>query len=124
MSSELDELRAAKDHAYWERNQLVAALSKIYPAWLARHPESDTTWEDDWRWIVFIQLPAEEGQSKQVSWHIHDTDFQYFTHLSVKQNNWDGHTSEEKYQRLSHLKAWHMAIETRTIVYCSPPGGS
>ena len=121
MSSELDELRSAKDHAYWERNQLVAALSKIYPAWLARHPESDTTWDADWRWIVFIQLPEVGGEHwQQLTWHIHDTDLQYFSHLSVKQNTWDGHTSEEKYKRLSHLHVWPR--ET-VMVYSSQPGG-
>ncbi|MEK9736095.1 MAG: hypothetical protein VW239_02075, partial [Candidatus Nanopelagicales bacterium] len=39
-----------KDGAYEERNRLVAALSSVYPASLERHPDSDETWEDDWRW--------------------------------------------------------------------------
>ncbi len=38
-----------KDGAYSERNQLVAALSKLLPAWLERHPDDDVDWEDDWR---------------------------------------------------------------------------
>lgn len=55
-----DEARALaqKDAAYTERNKLVCALSKIYPAWLERHPDTDVTWEDDWRWIVFIKIPT------------------------------------------------------------------
>ena len=94
----------SKDEVYWERDQLVAALSKIYPAWLARHPEEDKEWEDDWRWIVFIQLPEVEGEyQRQVSWHIHDSELHYFAHLRKQQNTWDGHTTEEKYRRLEHL---------------------
>jgi hypothetical protein len=111
MSDEIEDLRTEKDRAYWERNQLVAALSKIYPAWLSRHQEEDTDWEDDWRWIVFIEIPTKELEmsgfdvkhKRQLSWHIHDTHFQYFSHLSVKPNTWDGHTTDEKYRRLSRI---------------------
>src|SRR3954468_18033594 len=37
-----------KDNAYWERDQLVVVLSKLWEAHLARHPEEDKEWEDDW----------------------------------------------------------------------------
>ena len=53
------ELERQKDNAYWERNQLVAALSKIFPAHLAKHPEEDKEWDEDWRTIVVIKLPTE-----------------------------------------------------------------
>lgn len=100
---EVTALRAAKDGAYAERNKLVAALSKLFPAWLERHPDADTTWEDDWRWIVFINLPNGPG-SGQVSWHIHDSELIQFDHLSRHSGNgWDGHTTEEKYLRLACL---------------------
>jgi hypothetical protein len=101
--------------AYWERNQLVAALSKIYPAWLARHPEGEE-WEDDWRWIVFVEIPTKELENKyeqggrevklkrQLSWHIHDSELEYFSHLKEKPNTWDGHTTEEKYRRLTCIR--------------------
>lgn len=98
---EVTRLRAAKDTAYAERNRLVAALSKLFPAWLERHPDSDTAWEDDWRWIVFINLPNGPG-SGQVSWHIHDSELPQFDHLDRRSgNSWDGHTTEEKYLRLA-----------------------
>ena len=96
------ELIAQKDQAYWERNQLVAALSKLYPAWLARHPDEDTTWEDDWHWIVFIEIPTGDAD-QQLSWHIHDKDLPYFSHLQLRENTWDGHTTEEKYRRLRYI---------------------
>lgn len=90
------------DAVYAERDRLVAALSKVFPSWLKRHPESDKDWEDDWRWIVFIQLPT-----GQTSWHIHDSELGWFDHcLRLKDrssNLWDGHTTEEKYERLARL---------------------
>lgn len=112
-------LKDPKDYAYWERNQLVAALSKLFPAWLERHPDSDTEWEYDWRWIVFVVVPGKEAyyeqkyfqggfkvkRKRQLSWHIHDGEFKHFAHLKIKQgNSWDGHTNEVKYERLATLK--------------------
>jgi hypothetical protein len=63
---------------YHERNMLVCALSKIYPSLLGRHP-SDQEWDDDWRWIVYVNLPT-----GQVSWHIHDSELSLFDHLDRK----------------------------------------
>lgn len=109
---EIKALVAQKDAAYWERNQLVAALSKLYPAWLEYHKEE----EEGWRWIVFIEIPTKELENKyvqggyevkhkrQVSWHIHNSEITNFGHLPTKRGNaWDGHTSEEKYMRLTHI---------------------
>jgi hypothetical protein len=91
----------AKDLAYSERNKLVSLLSKLFPASLERHPEEDKTWEDDWRWIVFIQLPT-----GQVSWHIHDSELPLFDHLPREQGvKWDGHTNDEKWDRVSKFIA-------------------
>lgn len=104
-------LTSSKDNAYYERNQLVAALSKIYPAWLGWHREKD--WEDEWRNIVYIRIPTYELCLKQVqggymakfkrqlSWHIHEDDLKYFEHLKQGLETWDGHTTEEKYRRLA-----------------------
>jgi len=94
----IEELEGVKNNAYWERNQLVAALSKLFPASLERHPDSDTAWENDWRWIVMINLPT-----GQASWHIYDSELPNFNHLHREAENyhsWDGHTTEEKYKRL------------------------
>ena len=68
----------------------------MFPARLERHPDSDTTWDDDWRWIVFIDLPT-----GQASWHINDSELDWFVHLKryPDQNTWDGHTTTEKYAR-------------------------
>lgn len=91
------ELEKQKDYAYKERNLLVSALSKLYPSYLSTHPENEE-WEDDWRTIVFIQTPA-----GQLSWHIHDSEKKIFDHLDYGENKWDGHSTKEKYKRLSKL---------------------
>lgn len=85
----------AKDNAYSERDHLVAALSKCFPSWLGRH---EGEWEDDWRWIVYINISI-----GQVSWHIHDSELPLFSHLQIGPEKWDGHTTEEKYQRMEDL---------------------
>lgn len=93
------ELEAQKDGAYSERNQLVAALSKLFPSWMEWHSDEDISWDNDWRNIVFIELPT-----GQVSWHIHDSEVSHFQHLRKKAgSSWDGHTTEEKYKRLAAL---------------------
>lgn len=94
--------------AYRERNQLVAALSRIFPAHLARHPDEDTAWDDDWRWIVCVHINTGmekrfETVQSQATWHIHDSEINLFPHLDEAPNDWDGHSTEEKYNRLRHI---------------------
>lgn len=85
------------DEVYAERDQLVAALSKCFPAHLCRHEGEG--WEDDWRNIVCIHLPT-----GQATWHIHDSELGWFEHLRKTYSHWDGHSTEEKYRRLAALK--------------------
>lgn len=93
------DMETLKNNAYAERNQLVAALSKLFPASLERHPESEE-YDDDWRWIAFIDLPT-----GQVCWHIHDSELPLFAHLPKNAGRrWDGHDREEKYRRVARLK--------------------
>jgi hypothetical protein len=95
---EKQDIIAAKDGAYAERNKLVALISKLFSASLERHPENEE-WEDDWRWIVFIDLPT-----GQVSWHIHDSELNMFDHLPRNAGRkWDGHTTDEKYERVRKM---------------------
>jgi hypothetical protein len=91
-----DDLKKMKDSAYSERNKLVALLASRYPASLERHPEEDKSWEDDWRWIVFIRFPT-----GQATWHIHDSELPLFDFLPRNQGRmWDGHSTEQKYERV------------------------
>lgn len=96
----IQELEEQKDNAYYERNQLVVALSKIFKSYLGFHPKEDKEWEDDWRVIVFIELPT-----GQATWHIHDSERKYFEHLDFRSEaKWDGHSTEEKYNRLRDIE--------------------
>jgi hypothetical protein len=82
------------DEVYAERNQLVAALSKVWDSTIAVDPD-----EPDWP-VVLINSP-----SGQLSWHITvDERHRLFSHLYVShQDKWDGHTTEEKYRRLNSI---------------------
>lgn len=100
LKAERDAERSSKDTAYSERDRLVCALSKLFPSWLERHPDLDTAWEDDWRWIVFVSFPT-----GQASWHIHDSEVSWFYHLERRDgNSWDGHSTAEKYARIERFK--------------------
>lgn len=97
----LERLRQQKDDAYKERGQVVALLARLAERWgwrvgMAKHPESDTTWDADWRNIVLIDLPT-----GQVSWHLHDDELSLFAGLPEYTKPWDGHSTPEKYDRVN-----------------------
>jgi hypothetical protein len=96
--NDLEAAVKAKSEAYAERNQLVAFLSHCYPSHLMRHDYNDATWDRDWVWIVCINSPK-----GQMTWHIHKDELPLFDHLQQRNNDWDGHSTEEKYARLSML---------------------
>lgn len=98
----LAEMEARKDAAYLERNQVVAALAKA--ALLLGWPVAITRtaiegWSEDWHGCVYITLPT--GQS---SWHFHDSQAYLFDGLPRADVKWDGHTTEQKYERLAALR--------------------
>jgi hypothetical protein len=109
------ELKLAKDRAYRERNQLVAALSRLHPSHLTLHDENDKDWDPEWRTIVMIMIPnmvrrsnalqdQESRELVQLSWHIHESEIYLFDHLPWDTHPiWDGHTTEEKYRRLRKM---------------------
>ena len=85
------------NNVYTERNMLVAALSKLFPASLERDAESRFP---EWVWIVYIDLPT-----GQASWHVPTSEIHFFDHLLREAGReWDGHTTPEKYGRLFALK--------------------
>jgi hypothetical protein len=89
-----------KNLAYFERDQLVVLVSKLFPSYLCKHPEEDETWERDWMNIVNIELPT----CKQARWHIHDDEVKYFSHLEYKDIKWDGTTTARKYSKMFNIK--------------------
>lgn len=85
------------DFVYRERNRVVAALAKHYPAGTARNPIDG--WEPEWFNVVYIDLPT-----GQVSWHFHDRDAPLFAFLPAYAGKWDGHNTKEKYRRVDALE--------------------
>lgn len=103
LATEVERLRAQKDGAYYERNRCVAALARMalalgWKAGVGQHPAEDTAWEDDWRTIIFIDLPT-----GQASWHFHDSERHLLAGLPAYGGRWDGHNTEEKYDRLHEV---------------------
>lgn len=99
-------LRAQKDNAYDERNKCVVAMARMAHALgcdvgVGRHVGDD--WEDDWRSILFIDLPT-----GQVSWHFHDSELELLADLPRYVAPWDGHSTSEKYHRLLRQR-WESA---------------
>lgn len=92
------ELIEQKDNAYKERN-LCVALIAAYAQWfehtvgIKKHEGED--WEDGWRNVLFIDLPT-----GQVSWHLHDSEMPNFPGIGAYQGTYDGHSTEEKYERV------------------------
>ncbi len=101
------ELIDQKNQAYAERNKILSAFAwTLYRRQLknclgiviglAKHPENDKDWEHDWRNILVIETP--EGQ---MTWHFHDSEMYLFRYFPPFPNyKWDGHTTEQKYERL------------------------
>jgi len=93
---EVARLKERKDGAYLERNQVVATLAKCFPSGIAR--TAIDGWDEEWHGCVYIDLPT-----GQVSWHYHDSHAHLFAGLPPYNRAWDGHSTEEKYQRLAAL---------------------
>ncbi len=109
LQTKIAELTKQKDSIYCaERNALLVPLAKAlialgYDAGLGKHDPNDASWDEDWRNIVYIEFPGKLGGMDlpvQASWHIHDSELEMFSFLPVYKGSWDGHTTEEKYQRI------------------------
>jgi hypothetical protein len=95
---EANAARAATDRAYRERNQVVVLLCKMalalgYLVW--RQRTDIEGWEAVWHNCVYIGLP-----NGQVSWHYHDREMEDFAFVPELEIPYDGHTTEEKYERV------------------------
>jgi len=86
-----------KNAAYTERNMCVALIARLaemlgYKVGIKVDPNEEAGWQH----IIFIDLP-----NGQLSWHIHDSELENFPGLPEYIAAWDGHTTEEKYQRIA-----------------------
>lgn len=89
-----EELAKSRDGAYTERNRLVALLSTLFPSGKAK--TAIEGWGESWHGCVYIDFPW-----GQASWHYHDSEAHLFAHLPPYQNQWDGHTTDQKYAAIS-----------------------
>lgn len=92
-TAERDTQKAQKDAAYLERNKLVALLASLFPSGIAK--TAIEGWSEDWHGCVYIDFPG-----FQASWHYHDSQAYLFEHLPPYEGSWDGHTTEEKYEKI------------------------
>lgn len=89
---------AERDRAYRERAHLVALLAALHPSHIGH---TDPT-APDWA-VVIVEAPG-----GQLSWHIAPRDMDLFTHVQPTNRicrGWDGHTADEKYERIRELTA-------------------
>lgn len=96
--AEIAELKAQLDAVYLERNKVVALAARM-AAYLECPATVTRTAEDvapEWRNAIYIALPT-----GQVSWHFHDRDAAVFAGVPYGATNWDGHTTEQKYERVA-----------------------
>lgn len=100
MKAQLAECTAAKDGAYLERNQVVAALAKCFPSGTAQTPIEG--WSPEWFGCVYIDLPT-----GQASWHFHTSQAHLFLGLPPYTGEWDGHSTPVKYERLAAMGMHH-----------------
>ena len=90
----IERLEAARDGAYTERNRLVAFIASIYPSGVKK--TAIPGWDEAWHGCVYIDLPT-----GQASWHFHDSEAYLFAYLPPYDGEWDGHSTEEKYERIA-----------------------
>ncbi|MDT8998376.1 hypothetical protein RQP53_03690 [Paucibacter sp. APW11] len=108
---------ARTDAAYKERNQVVAALARCFPSGIAQTPIEG--WAPEWCNCVYIDLPT-----GQASWHFHTREAHLFAGLPNYPGQWDGHTTEEKYERLARLTATPKVEQLAAAMpVCSCPSG-
>ena len=98
-----DEARAAahkaeteRDGAYRERAHLVALLAAQYPSHIGHTDPSAPDWA-----VVTVELPT-----GQACWHVAPADMDLFGHVEPTPRyarGWDGHTTDEKYERIAAL---------------------
>lgn len=100
LNSKIEQLTKQKDQAYSERNKVVAALAHILSylgndVGIAEHQGEDL--EPDWRTVLVIGTK----ENCQITWHFHDSEKHLLDGLPTMDNyEYDGHTTDEKYQRL------------------------
>lgn len=95
---DISRLETERDGAYRERAHLVALLASLHPSHIGHTDPAAPDWA-----VVVVETPA-----GQLSWHIAPRDMDLFTHVRPTDRvcrGWDGHTTDEKYERVRQLTA-------------------
>jgi len=98
LQDEASMYEATVGSVYDERNRVVAALAALamhlgWQAGVRQDEDGDPEWP-----VVLIDTPK-----GQVSWHVRRTQLQLFHFLPEYGKPWDGHTTEDKYERIAAL---------------------
>jgi len=86
---------------YRERAHLVAYLAAMWPSYIGHTDPNEPDWE-------VVTIDTDHGQ---MTWHISKEDSDLFGHVDRTSYvdwgshswRWDGHSTEEKYERLKAL---------------------
>lgn len=79
----------------------VGILTRLWPSHLAPRAKPD---EQGWSLVVCVHSPA-----GQLAWALSiEEAHAYFPHLETSANDWDGHTTAEKHERIASLVASHL----------------
>jgi hypothetical protein len=101
LKDEIQQLKKQTNSVYTERNRLVSFIASMFPSGIK---ETDIPgWDKEWHGCVYIDLP-----NGQASWHYHESEAHMFAHLLRYEGEWDGHTTEEKYNRVAALELRHI----------------
>lgn len=95
--AQVEQLEAAKDYAYLQRNHLVAALARCFPSGIRK--TAIEGWSEDWHGCVYLDLPA-----GQISYHYHDSHAFLFAGLPAYDRPYDGHDKAEVHRRLESVR--------------------
>jgi hypothetical protein len=87
---------------YRDRAHLIALVANFYRAVGSYDDPAAPGWL-----VVYIQTPA-----GQLSWHIAPEDEDLFAGMHIQRSYpWDGHTTDEKHQRIRKLTGQELALE-------------
>jgi hypothetical protein len=95
-------LEAERDAAYKGRNYCVALAAKLavrLPFTFRAYRMTDASQPDEWSNVIAIRTPV-----GQMTWHVHAREMAAFNWLDLRENDWDGHTAEQKHERIEQLE--------------------
>ncbi|MEV5140351.1 hypothetical protein AB0K71_05920 [Streptomyces syringium] len=98
LRQQLAAVEAERDAVYRERAHLIAHLAALHPSHIGHTDPNAPDWA-----VVIIETP-----SGQLSWHIAERDLDLVEHVMPTNRicrGWDGHTTDEKYERIRALTA-------------------